>query len=61
MKLAVIGVNVWWDLTAPCVRITSMTVCPTLVITTHFARMVLIITLVFVSLVSLCQDGISNN
>ena len=60
MKLAVIAVNVWWDLMAPPVRITSMTVCPTLVITTHFARMVLTITLVSVSLVSLCQNGINN-
>ena len=37
---------------APGVRITLMTVCPTLVTTTQYARMVSIITLVFVSLVS---------
>ena len=53
MKSALIDVNVWSVLMAPCVNITSMTVCPTLVTTTHCAKMASIITLVLVSQVSL--------
>ena len=53
MKLAVIDVNVWLVLMEPCVNITLMTVCPTLATTTHCAKTVSIITLVFVSQVSL--------
>ena len=40
---------------AACVNITSMTVCPTLVTTTHCVKMASIITLVFVSQVSMCS------
>ena len=47
--------NVELVLMAPCVNITLMTVCPTLVTTTRFAKMVSTITLVFVSQVCLCS------